>query len=261
MSTQSNTPSKACPSDSQPSPARLVHELANLLDGSLRNVGLAMSNLSDVAEVTQRHGDAVDDALLQRLDTAQSGMQQMAMLLRRWMHLNRQPQALHLQRITIGCAIDQAARLLAPAAAAHNVTVTTHMSDQAQQLPVGPFFPIITNALRNSLEAIASRGPEQNDQGMIELNCRVDAEELLLTIDDNGTGLDPVMIDERGELQAGKTTKLHGMGIGLSLSRQIASAAGGTIELSDRKPHGVRFVLRCPVNRIAPVSRNDADQK
>ena len=104
MSAQNNTPPEARPLDSQPSPARLVHELANLLDGSLRNVGLAMSDLSDVVEAPHKSSDAIDDALLQHLDIAQSGMQQMAPLLRRWMHLNRHPHSLHLQRVTMGCA-------------------------------------------------------------------------------------------------------------------------------------------------------------
>jgi len=261
MSAESNTPPQARPSDRQRSPARLVHELANLLDGSLRNVGLAMSDLHDAADAPHGSGDAIDDALLQRLDTAQSGMKQMAMLLRQWMHLNRQPRSLYRQRVTLGRAIDQAVRLLSPAAAAHNVDVITHVSDQAQQLPIGSLFPIIANALRNSLEALASRSPARDDAGTIELDCRVDADQLLLTIDDNGTGLDPAVIDERGDVQVGKTTKLHGMGIGLDMSRQIASAAGGTIELVDRKPHGARFVLRCPVNRITPVPDNDIDDQ
>ncbi len=261
MSAQSNTPSGTRPPDHQSSPARLVHELANLLDGSLRNVGLAMSDLHDVVESPHESGDAVDDALLQHLDIAQNGMQQMAMLLRRWMHQNRQPQSLHLQRVTLGCAVDQAVRLLAPAAASHHTTIATRLSAEAQQLHTGALYPIIANALRNSLEAIASRGQAQNDAGMIELDCRVEAEELLLTIDDNGTGLDPALVDDHGDLQAGKTTKLHGMGVGLDLSRQIALAAGGTIELSDREPNGARFVLRYPISQISPVPDSDTDHK
>lgn len=232
-----------------------------MLDGSLRNVGLAMSDLHDVVQSPHESAEAVDDALLQHLDIAQSGMQQMAMLLRRWMHHNRQPQSLHLQRVTLGCAVDQAVRLLAPAAASYHTTIATRMSAEAQQLPTGPLYPIIANALRNSLEAIASRVQAKSDAGMIELDCRIDADQLLLTIDDNGTGLDPALVDEHGEVQAGKTTKLHGMGVGLDLSRQIALAAGGTIELSDRKPNGARFVLRYPINQIAPVPDNDTNDK
>jgi hypothetical protein len=45
------------------------------------------------------------------------------------------------------------------------------------------------------------------------------------------------------------TTKPHGSGIGLVLSRQIAEAHQGTLELVDRgRPHGCHAILRLPLS-------------
>ena len=257
MSIPDHTEPRTCPATDAPtSPAQLVHELANLLDASLRNVGLVLSELhhqvGDDHDVD--HGD--DDAWRQRLDVANGAMQQMAMLMRRWMHHNRASQTLYTQRVTLGCGIDQAVRLLEAAAMSRQITITTHVTDGARQLPVGPLYPIIANALRNSLEAI-TQDPAQGHGGAIELDCHVDGDQMILALDDTGPGLDPALLDGQGHLTLGRTTKLQGHGLGLGLSQQIAGAVGGTVALSNRQPRGARFLLRCPVARLVATAEAD----
>lgn len=251
MSISNNTQTADPPDESATSPAQLVHELANLLDGSLRNVALVTSQLRHVAADAAAEASGIDDALLHRLDTANGAMQQMAMLLRRWMHRNRGSRTLYTQQITLGTAIDQAVCLLEAGAAAQRIAITTKLGEQARQLPVGPLYPIIANALRNSFEAITGEiGPERAD-GVIELDCHVEEGEMMvLTIEDTGPGLDPALLDTRGRVTGGRTTKLQGHGLGLGLSREIACSVGGVIRLSNRQSRGARFVLRCPVQRM-----------
>ena len=231
-------------------PSQLVHELANLLDGSLRNVSLVLSDLRHQSD----HDGAADDtggvALTQRLDAANGAMQQMAMLLRRWIHHNRAQPVLYGQRGTLGAAVDQAVHLLEAAAMSRCITITRSVSESARQLPAGPLYPIIANALRNSLEAIGADTPPPADGHRIKLDCRVVADQVVVTIDDTGSGLDPALLDRRGCVGTGRTSKGPGHGVGLGLSRQIAAAIGGTIELTDHPPQGARFVLRCPTERV-----------
>jgi len=261
MSSLDNTPREAHPSDTPPSSARLVHELANLLDGSLRNITLAVSGLRDMGECQQTPANLMDDASLQRLDTARDGMQQMAMLLRRWMHQNRRTRALYTQHVTLACAIDRAVDLLTPAAMSHGVTISTDIAEPVRQLPAGALYPVIANALRNSLEAIASQGPIRDDGQAIDVRCSVNDGQLVLTVEDDGPGLDPALFDKWGQRKAGTSTSLQGLGLGLDLSRQIAAACGGVIELVNRTSGGARFALCCPVSQIAPAPDNGADEE
>ena len=61
----------------------------------------------------------------------------------------------------------------------------------------------------------------------VELHWDVDSDEVILTIDDNGPGL----LNPANVFTPFYTTKPNGSGVGLVLSRQIAEAHGGSIEL------------------------------
>ncbi len=61
---------------------------------------------------------------------------------------------------------------------------------------------------------------------------------------DNGTGIDPASHDKI--FLPFFTTKADGSGIGLSLSRNIAIAHAGQIEVLSQTPRGTAFVLLLP---------------
>src|SRR4051812_29047992 len=85
-------PAPAPPADASsyapPDPAALLaHELANLLDGGLRNLGLALSRLRDApshAALSPNGPPADAENLLRRLEAANDAMRQMAALIQRW---------------------------------------------------------------------------------------------------------------------------------------------------------------------------------
>jgi signal transduction histidine kinase len=242
MLTQNHTADRDGASETPTSHSQLVHELANLLDGSLRNVSLVASNL--------HAQQVIDDHLVERLDAADVALQQMAGLLRRWMHLQRGKPSLYTQAGSLGSAIDQAVRLLEPAAASLRITLNTTVAESARHLPVGPLYPIIANALNNALEAIAGQEVSLCDRHLVDLDCRVNGDLVILTIDDTGPGVDPQMLDAEGRPTPGRTTKPQGHGLGLSLSTEIAAAIGADIELTSRSERGARFVLCCPIDQL-----------
>lgn len=275
MSSDRNNPTSAATEDGvvrQPSairgvagdesPARFAHELANLLDGSLRNVGLALATLRDMdaAQGTKHPHDAEsDEALTHRLEAANSAMSQMAMLLHRWMQRSRTPDTLHAQTKTLCHVIEHAVRLLKPAAQAHGIAVNVHVSSEAAQLPAGPLYPAIANGLRNAIESISQGVPahERATRNRIDLACDIQAGEVIIRILDDGPGLTPSLIDERGQFRFGATTKANGHGLGLALARDIASRLGGQIELRNCAPHeslrGAAMTIRFPVRGISEV--------
>jgi two-component system C4-dicarboxylate transport sensor histidine kinase DctB len=241
--------------ESDEAPARLAHELANLLDGSLRNVGLAISTLKADAE---HHKDA---DVQNRLEVASNAMQQMAMLIRRWMTRSHTPDRLHAQTQTFAQTVEHAIRLLTPAARMRNIDIFTQIDDGIATLPAGPIYPIIANAVRNSIEAINSdmNNRPGRARGSITVSGEMVQGQVVLRITDNGPGFDPTLLDANGQIRFGVTTKDSGYGLGLSLSREIVQRLEGNMyvgmpdEPSDYR--GAEMIVRFPVSKLQEFDR------
>jgi signal transduction histidine kinase len=65
-----------------------------------------------------------------------------------------------------------------------------------------------------------------------------------ITVRDSGTGLDETSLDR--VFDAFYTTKAHGMGIGLAVSRTIIQAHGGRLWAAPNVPHGATFLFSLP---------------
>lgn len=101
---------------------------------------------------------------------------------------------------------------------------------------------LLINLITNAVDAALETGGEVQvgwDRG----NGR--GRQVEVWVDDEGPGLPP---DARNLFVPFFTTKPHGSGIGLVLSRQIAEAHGGSLSLANRRPGpGTRASLRLPV--------------
>ena len=256
MSRQENIPPSSPPvlrpgPESAPAPpavpaAHLAHELANLLDASLRNVGLVLSDLRG-PERPDQTTPAVDDHLLQRLETVSQGLHQMATLVHRWMDRPSDAELLHLETRTLRQVIEHATRLLEPAAVSRKISITVSVAGDAAHFPAGGIYPVLANALRNSIEAIAGDTSRGGAGGAIEVRAAIVGGALEVTVADDGPGLSPLLFDSQGRLRIGVTSKPNGHGLGLTLCRDIADRLGGTLEIANRLPRGALLRLRLPL--------------
>jgi nitrogen fixation/metabolism regulation signal transduction histidine kinase len=115
---------------------------------------------------------------------------------------------------------------------------------------------MLINLVRNAVEAVlepgavdddllSSEGSQEAAAALVTINWMVEDEDVILTIDDNGPGL----MNPSNAFVPFYTTKPEGSGIGLALSRQIAEAHKGSIELSNRDgSRGCQVRLRLPLN-------------
>jgi signal transduction histidine kinase len=66
----------------------------------------------------------------------------------------------------------------------------------------------------------------------------------MVSVSDTGVGLPPLEADQI--FNAFFTTKFHGTGMGLSISRSIAESHGGRLWATNNHPRGASFYLTLP---------------
>ncbi|MEM7577279.1 MAG: sensor histidine kinase [Planctomycetota bacterium] len=229
----------------------LAHELNNLLVGSMQTVAAATRALHRADASTTSAQQEHD--VLRRLQNTELLLRRMAEVVETLGQSDaasmavgeRLPASLKVQ--TLGEAIDEALRSVEIEAASANIELDAMVDPRLAALPADALYTVVSNGLRNALEAIASHTPEHGQAGRVELRLKRDGDEVVFTLVDNGPGVDSNLQTPGGGFRFGKTTKLNGKGIGLGLSRQVAMALGGKLWLRNGLPQGAVLTLRFPV--------------
>jgi signal transduction histidine kinase len=150
-----------------------------------------------------------------------------------------------LEPVDVGALVDRLLPAWQVAAAGRGVEVTADaprgltLSGETLRIEV-----IATNLVKNAVEASRPGG-----------RVRVTAGAGALIVEDEGEGLAPSLA---GTLfTAGATTKPSGSGLGLFMSRRLASQLGGDLELENRAPRGCRATLTL-TTPYPPQPRADA---
>lgn len=113
---------------------------------------------------------------------------------------------------------------------------------------------VIFNLVQNGIEAIAQAQPEVR---RVTLRTRLGKKNARVEVEDTGPGVDPAILGRI--FGAYFTTKAHGTGLGLRLSRSFAEAHGGRLYCVPRSPGtGALFILELP--RATPRSIKVASQ-
>jgi two-component system, NtrC family, nitrogen regulation sensor histidine kinase NtrY len=124
-------------------------------------------------------------------------------------------------------------------------------SDQLEQM----FINLVRNAADAVLETGGVAGAEPESDPVV-VRWETGDQDVTLTIDDNGPGL----MNPGNVFTPFYTTKPNGSGVGLVLSRQIAEAHGGRIEIANRPQHrgcSVKVVLpRAPASSQSAAPRS-----
>jgi signal transduction histidine kinase len=85
-------------------------------------------------------------------------------------------------------------------------------------------------------------------EGSRALSIRSDTDEsqgLVVSVRDSGPGLDPKSFDHL--FDAFYSTKPHGLGMGLAISRSIIDAHGGRLWATANAPYGAVFQFTLPI--------------
>ncbi len=234
----------------------LTHELANLLDGSLRTLMLAQRSLDDSGDPQTNQAEH----LRRRLDTVQQSLARMTDLVRASAAGSDASIGSHSlgprAPITIAEAAHHAADVLGPIADERGVEITLSIQPEASVLPAQMLYTVVLNAMRNAIDAAGDAlGPDTGGAtGHVELRAERDATHLGITVIDDGVGPHPEGTEHA--FRHGYTTKAAGSGIGLALCRQIVEHLGGEISLARRagrdelRRPGAVLSIRVPIEPL-----------
>jgi C4-dicarboxylate-specific signal transduction histidine kinase len=129
-------------------------------------------------------------------------------------------------------------------ASRHSISVETELTADLPQL-VGDrvqLQQVLMNLMINGLDAM------KDGKGTRELaikSQRVDDNQLQVSVSDTGVGLPHQHADQI--FDAFFTTKVHGTGMGLRISRTIVESHGGRLWGSDNSPRGASFYFTLPI--------------
>ena len=115
---------------------------------------------------------------------------------------------------------------------------------------------VILNLILNAAEAM--RTVDDRPRNLLIVTAREDANWVRLSVCDSGAGIDPQHLDKL--FDAFFTTKPHGMGVGLSISRSIIESHKGRLWATANDGPGTTFSLSIPCGSTCDASRTDPHQ-
>ncbi len=209
--------------------SHLVHGLKNPLAGlhglvSSRTGGGDPADWNDVAETTRRMRTLIDGVM--RV-------------------LRNSSEAADFE-IPVGEALSSLLARLRPLARAQGseleLKITRDVSVRGHEADLITL--IVENLATNALQALGQGGT-------VQITVSTDAAGTEIRVTDNGPGLPAAVVTHLFSPQT--STKAGGSGLGLALSRQIATGLGATLELAATGPEGTAFSLRLPRRESNPA--------
>jgi len=145
--------------------------------------------------------------------------------------------------VDVNEAIREMIVLLRSEATRYNITVRMELAADVPRI-MGDrvqLQQVLMNLIANSIEAM------KEVDGARELavkSQRTEKEEVLVSVSDTGVGLPPQQADQI--FDAFFTTKPHGTGLGLRISRSIVESHAGRLWAADNSPRGASFHFALP---------------
>lgn len=207
---------------------RLIRVLGHELSNSLAPIKSIAGSLSSRLSATSME-PAVRTDLQRGLEIIEARSASLHRFLEAYRRLAQMPAPV-LREITLGPLVARAAGMET------RLNVSVHPGpDLAFQADPDQLEQMLINLIRNAADAVlqtrseGATSPQPDGNGVV---VRWDAspEHVMLAIEDEGPGL----LNPANVFTPFYTTKPNGSGVGLVLSRQIAEAHGGSIDISNR---------------------------
>ena len=220
---------------------RMVAGIAHELNQPLNFIQLAVTNLSARA----RRGMIDAERLAEKLDQVLAYVGRAALIIQQ-MRVFGRPQSEPPRAVRLDEAIGAVLTMVRPQLAGNGITVDTAGVAPGLAVLAQPNLleQVLVNLLLNAQDAIRTRlERDGGDPGRILLAASAQGDRVVLTVDDNGTGIAPEAAAMLFEPFFTTKPPREGMGLGLSISYEIVHDLGGEIS-AENTAHGARFTVR-----------------
>ena len=242
---------------------------------------LEFDRYTRLQELTRLMAESVNDvstaqeSLLSNLDEAEAALVQQAKMTR-----SLQQQLMHMRMVPLNSQVERLHRIVRQAAKETGHKARLHIEGGETELDRSvldkvfvPLEHLLRNAVAHGIEPAEGRKragkPEYGD---IQLAARAEGNEIILTLSDDGTGIDLARVRQRAEAlgwlkasedvsperleamlfmpglsTADAVTHVAGRGIGLDVVKSEVAAVGGRVRLESEPGQGTRIIIRLPL--------------
>jgi NO-binding membrane sensor protein with MHYT domain/CheY-like chemotaxis protein/two-component sensor histidine kinase len=228
--------------------ATLSHELRTPLNAILGWAGMLQRGVKD------------EETLTRGLETIERNARAQGQLIDDLLDMSRIISGtlrLDVQLIEPDKVVEAALGTVLPAAIAKKIQLRTDKQAGAAQVlgDAGRLQQVMWNLLSNAVKFTPSGG-------MVQVLLGRDGPDVVIRVIDSGSGIDPDFLphvfDRFRQQDASITRKHGGLGLGLSIARQLVELHGGTIAVASSGPQtGTTFTLRLPVAEEAQAPGRD----
>lgn len=220
-----------------------------LAAGIAHEVGNPLAALSSLIQMLKRRGP--DPYTSEKLDLAGRQLHRIERTIRELVDFSR-PGSRAVTRIRIGEVVDEALGIAKYYQRTKERTISTEIPSSLPPVQVvrDHLVQVVLNLVLNAIDAT-------DDQGHIKLQGRAEGRWVVLSIRDDGRGVS--LADRCRLFQPFFTTKPHGTGLGLFVSRQILEEFSGTLTFRSEPGEGSTFTIQLPWDPVAANSAGGGD--
>jgi len=240
----------------QEAQAHLLHQekmaaFGLLAAGIAHEVGNPLTSISSLVQLLQRRD--CDDYARDKLALVNGQLQRIQGTLRELVNFSR-PTTTERSRVNLAEVVEEALSIAKYYKGSSRRTIETHLPSDLPPLHGGrdQFVQALLNLVLNAVDA-TSKG------GRIVIRAEQWSDELHVSVCDDGHGIAP---EHAARLfQPYFTTKKHGTGLGLFVTRKLIADHGGTVECESAPGGGSLFRLRLPAGDGLTRKPGDAETR
>jgi signal transduction histidine kinase len=151
------------------------------------------------------------------------------------------PRNMHRVACDMSELCDRVLHLLHPQCVGAGIVVHRLYADVPQvQVDMSQMEQVLLNLYMNAIQAMP-------DGGILTVSCHSlpSGAEMEITVSDTGTGIPPEQLERI--FQPFFTTRAHGIGLGLAITRRLVEDHGGHLHVEGHFGYGATFAVRLPL--------------
>lgn len=233
----------------QEAQAHLLHQekmaaFGLLAAGIAHEVGNPLTSISSLVQMLQRRD--CDSYAREKLSLVSGQLQRIQVTLRELVNFSR-PTSTERTWFAPSEVVEEALNIAKYYKRVKGRRIEWHL---ASDLP--PCYGVRDQLVQVLLNLVLNAIDATNRGGTIELFVERAGSDLVLTVRDNGCGIAP---EHQARLfQPYFTTKKHGTGLGLCVTRRLVQAHGGRVDCESRPGEGTAFRVRLPLRVAEPLA-------